>query len=169
MAVADAAREARSDPLTGVGNRLAWQEAVERAERRLADSGVGWTVVMVDLDRLKETNDKHGHDIGDRLIKALAAALVAAVPDADTLTRVGGDEFAILSAGGGQLACGELLFRVRSGLANVAVGDVPVFASVGAASCPPCASVVEAIGVADERLYAEKPASHDAYRSLKST
>jgi diguanylate cyclase (GGDEF)-like protein len=168
IAVEDAAREARSDPLTGVGNRLAWQEAVERAERRHANSGIGSTVVVVDLDRLKETNDKHGHDVGDRLIKALATALAEAVPDADVLTRIGGDEFAILSAGGGQLGCAELLFRVRTALADVAVGEVVVSASVGAAACPPCASVTDAIRLADERLYAEKPAGHgDPYRSLQ--
>jgi len=169
MAVEDAAREARSDPLTGVGNRLAWQEAVERAEQLLAENGVGWTVVIVDLDRLKETNDQYGHDVGDRLIQALATALADTVPEAEALTRIGGDEFAILSAGGGQLACAELLFRVRSGLAGVAVGDVAVFASVGAAACPPSASVAEAIRVADERLYTEKPSTHDVYRSLKGS
>ena len=170
IAVEDASREARSDPLTGVGNRLAWQEAVELAERRHAGSGIGSSVVVVDLDRLKETNDRYGHDVGDRLIQALATVLAAAVPDADVLTRVGGDEFAILSAGGGQLACAELLFRVRSGLAGVAVGEVAVSASIGAAACPPCSSVADAIRLADERLYAEKPAGHgDAYRSLKGS
>lgn len=172
-AMEDAAREARSDPLTGVGNRLAWQEAVERAETRLTEDGVGSTVVLVDLDRLKETNDKHGHDVGDRLIQALAAALAAIAPDADVLTRIGGDEFAILSAGGGQLACAELLAALRSRLAELAVGDVAVSASVGVAACPPCVSVDEAIRLADERLYAHKTAKHarayEGARSLKGS
>ena len=74
-AVEDAAREARSDPLTGVGNRLAWQEAIDRCERRLVEDGVGSTVVLVDLNRLKETNDTYGHDVGDRMIQALAVEL----------------------------------------------------------------------------------------------
>jgi diguanylate cyclase (GGDEF)-like protein len=156
QAVEDASREARSDPLTGVGNRLAWQEAVERCERRLVEEGVGSTVVMVDLNRLKETNDTHGHDVGDRLIQALAAGLAQALPTADVLARIGGDEFAILVAGGGQRGRTELVFRLRSALADVAVADVPVLASLGAAACPPCSSLAEAIRVADESLYAEK-------------
>jgi diguanylate cyclase (GGDEF)-like protein len=139
-----------------MGNRLAWQEAVERCERRLVEEGVGSTVVMVDLNRLKETNDTHGHDVGDRLIQALAAGLAQALPNADVLARIGGDEFAILVAGGGQRGRTELVFRLRSALADVAVADVPVLASLGAAACPPCSSLAEAIRVADESLYAEK-------------
>lgn len=159
-AVEDAAREARSDPLTKVGNRLAWQEAVVRRERRLAEEGVGSTVALVDLNRLKETNDTHGHDIGDRMIQALAGALARAVPEAEALARIGGDEFAILAAGAGHRGCEELLSRVRAGLDGLAVGDVPVLASVGAAACPPCPSLGEAIRLADDRLYAEKTARH---------
>jgi len=162
-AVEDAAREARSDPLTGVGNRLAWQEAVELCERRLAENGVGSTVVLVDLNRLKETNDTHGHDAGDRLIQALAAQLVREVPNADVLARIGGDEFAILVPGGGQRGRAELVFRLRSRLAGLAVVDIPVLASLGAAACPPCSSLAGAIRAADEALYAEKAA---AQRSL---
>ena len=157
-AVEDAAREARSDPLTGVGNRLAWQEAVEQCQRRLAEDGVGSTVVLVDLNRLKETNDTHGHDVGDRLIQALAAELARAVPNADVLARIGGDEFAILVAGAGQRGCAELVLRLRSGLAGIAVGDVRVLASMGAAACPPCPSLDAAIRLADKGLYAEKSA-----------
>lgn len=158
QAVQDAEKEARLDPLTGVGNRLAWQEAVRQGERRLAEDGVGSTVVLVDLNRLKETNDTHGHDVGDRLIQALAAQLSRAVRDADTLARIGGDEFAILTTGAGKRGYAELASRVRSELAGLAVGDVPVLASLGAAACPPCASLAEAIRLADERLYAEKTA-----------
>ena len=157
-AVKDAAREARSDPLTGAGNRLAWQEAVEQCQRRLAEDGVGSTVVLVDLNRLKETNDTHGHDVGDRLIQALAAELARAVPNADVLARIGGDEFAILVAGAGQRGCAELVLRLRSGLAGIAVGNVPVLASMGAAACPPCPSLDAAIRLADKGLYAEKSA-----------
>jgi diguanylate cyclase (GGDEF)-like protein len=155
-AVEDAAREARSDPLTGVGNRLAWQEAIDRCERRLVEEGVGSTVVLVDLNRLKETNDTHGHDVGDRMIQALAVELGRAVPNADVLARIGGDEFAILAPGAGQRARAELLLHIRRTLAGLAVGDVPVSASIGVSASPPCASLAEAIRVADGSLYAEK-------------
>jgi diguanylate cyclase (GGDEF)-like protein len=157
-AVEDASREARSDPLTGVGNRLAWQEAVERCERRLAEEGVGSTIVLVDLNRLKETNDTYGHDVGDRLIRALAGTLGKAVPNADVLARIGGDEFAIVAPGAGQRARAELVLHIRRALSGLTVGDVPVRASLGASASPPCASLAEAIRVADGSLYAEKAA-----------
>lgn len=155
-AVEDASRRARSDPLTGVGNRLAWQEAVADAEARRLAEGAEASVFLVDLDRLKETNDTHGHDTGDRLIQALASALQAAVRDADALARIGGDEFAVLVSGADSERCEQIAERIREQLAGLDVAGVPLMASLGAASCPPCPSLAAALRLADERLYADK-------------
>jgi diguanylate cyclase (GGDEF)-like protein len=152
-AVLDASRAARSDPLTGTGNRLAWQEAIEAAER---DDAGHISVILVDLDRLKETNDRYGHDAGDRLIQTLARALQAVVPEATTLARIGGDEFAILALELDDSARAGIVARIRDELDHLVVSGVPVAASIGAASCPPCASLADALRLADERLYADK-------------
>jgi diguanylate cyclase (GGDEF)-like protein len=155
-AVADASREARSDPLTGVGNRLAWEESVDAARSRLARTGKPVSVVFVDLDRLKETNDRLGHDAGDRHIRGLAAALAQVVPEESTLARIGGDEFAVLALGLDETGCGDLVRSLRTTLATLEVGSVSVSASIGVAACPPCISLDEALRLADERLYADK-------------
>jgi diguanylate cyclase (GGDEF)-like protein len=155
-AAEDASREARADPLTGIGNRLAWEEAIDVARSRLARIDKPVSVVLVDLDRLKETNDRFGHDTGDRLIRALAAALAHVVPDSATLARIGGDEFAVLALDLDDSACDDLVRTLRVTLARIDVGGISVSASIGAAACPPCTSLDEALRLADERLYVDK-------------
>jgi diguanylate cyclase (GGDEF)-like protein len=172
-AVEDASREARSDPLTGIGNRLAWEEAIDAARSRLARSGEPVSILLVDLDRLKETNDRYGHDAGDRLIRGLAAALAHVVPETATLARIGGDEFATLAMID-EAGCDDLVRTLRVTLARLDVGGVAISASVGAAGCPPCASLDEALRLADERLYVNKAesseeGSQEAQRSLNGS
>jgi diguanylate cyclase (GGDEF)-like protein len=158
-AMQDVARAARSDPLTGVGNRLSWQEAVEHAGLDYERDGVGASFVLVDLNELKETNDTFGHDAGDRLIQALALALRAAIPTDVDLARIGGDEFAVLAPGRDDRSCRAIVAGIRRELDGLVVNGIPVRASVGAASCPPCMTFDEALRLADERLYAEKLAT----------
>ena len=133
-AAEDASRAAREDPLTGIGNRLAWEEALERASSLVA-SGTPATVIMVDVDRLKETNDSYGHDAGDRLIQGVAEALARAFRDVDDLARIGGDEFAALTLGADESLGETLVARIREEIAAADVaGGIPVSASIGVAS-----------------------------------
>lgn len=155
-AVEDASREARSDPLTGIGNRLAWEEAIDAARSRLARTGEPVSVLLVDLDRLKETNDRYGHDAGDRLIRGLAAALAHAVPEGATLARIGGDEFAVLALDLDEPGSHDLVRALRLTLGTLEVGGISASASIGEATCPPCSSLDEALRLSDERLYADK-------------
>ncbi len=157
QAAESASRAARSDPLTGVGNRRAWEEAVERAAAREFDGTTASSVIIVDIDGLKETNDTHGHDAGDRLIQAVAGALRRALRDHDELARIGGDEFAALALGVDEQVCAALVARIRNELAELEVaGGYRPSASIGSASCPPSSSLAHAAKLADERLYREK-------------
>jgi diguanylate cyclase (GGDEF)-like protein len=113
----------------------------------------------VDLDRLKETNDRFGHDAGDRLIRGLAAALAHVVPESATLARIGGDEFAMLAVNLDEIGCDDLARTLGVTLARLDVGGVAISASIGAAACPPCTSLDEALRLADERLYLDKAES----------
>lgn len=162
QAVEDAHRTARLDPLTGIGNRLAWQEAIENASARLAAAGVGSSVLLVDLNGLKEANDTHGHHVGDRLIQLLALTLRRTVADVAELARIGGDEFALVAVGMDERGCAELVARIDRALAGLDADGVPLSASLGAASSPPCTSIDDALRVADQRLYSGK-------RSLKGS
>lgn len=90
------ALEARTDALTGLGNRIAWTEALTVEEKRRERNPRPAVVMMLDLDHLKETNDQFGHAAGDELLRAAADLLRGAVRGGDIVARLGGDEFAAL-------------------------------------------------------------------------
>jgi diguanylate cyclase (GGDEF)-like protein/PAS domain S-box-containing protein len=89
--------QAFHDPLTGLPNRLLFLDhlrmAMDRARRR---ADFHFAVLYMDLDRFKIINDSLGHDIGDRLLRHVSAALLSCARSTDTVARFGGDEFAIL-------------------------------------------------------------------------
>ncbi|MGH6770578.1 MAG: putative bifunctional diguanylate cyclase/phosphodiesterase [Xanthobacteraceae bacterium] len=94
------AHMARHDALTDLPNRLLLRDRLAQALADIHDGGSA-AVLYLDLDHFKAVNDTLGHHIGDELLKAAANRLRACVRDADTVARVGGDEFAIVHVGGG--------------------------------------------------------------------
>jgi diguanylate cyclase (GGDEF)-like protein len=96
LRLADVRRLAAIDELTGLANRRA---LVDGAPARL-ETDTAWALLLLDLDRFKEINDSLGHDVGDELLRRMAARLESATPTDAMLVRLGGDEFAVLMAGG---------------------------------------------------------------------
>ena len=90
------ARQARTDPLTGLPNRTALSGALFREIKRSARHRTSLAVAIADLDRFKPFNDTHGHPAGDGLLKAVADLLKAGRRATDFIARYGGDEFALL-------------------------------------------------------------------------
>jgi diguanylate cyclase (GGDEF)-like protein len=144
---------ARRDPLTGLLNHAAFHTrlASEAARARRYRGRVA--LVLFDLDHFKETNDRLGHQEGDRLLRAFAAALSGALRETDVAGRVGGDEFA------------ALLLEARPGDVDAVVerlrACIPdgLSVSVGAAQLPDEASSPEQlVAAADRRLYSDKVA-----------
>jgi diguanylate cyclase (GGDEF)-like protein len=137
--------------LTGITNRLGWEEALASEQARAARRGLWTGVVSVDLDELKQMNDRFGHHAGDALLLAAAESLQAVVRREDVLARVGGDEFAVLVSDCDADCLDRLITRLRTVLDTVGVR-----ASVGAVSVPTGTSLQEAWQVADREMYAEK-------------
>jgi len=88
--------QAMRDPLTGIYNRRAFEEIAFRELSGAARSGLSLSLLMIDLDRFKEVNDRCGHLAGDALLQAVAANLRNSLRDEDFLCRWGGDEFCAL-------------------------------------------------------------------------
>ena len=86
----------RHDSLTGLGNRLMFEEQLDKATSRASRHGTRCAVMALDLDDFKHVNDSLGHDVGDMLLRLVADRLQRGLRSEDTLARLGGDEFAIL-------------------------------------------------------------------------
>ena len=145
-----AASEAETDPLTGLLNRRGWDRWLEREEDRFRRFGDPASVVMLDLDRLKQVNDAHGHDAGDRHLCAAADALRSQVRDSDALARLGGDEFALVVRVGPDGAQ-QLVDRLEA-----ALGRSGVLGSFGVAPYSVVSGFPGAVAEADAAMYEVK-------------
>jgi diguanylate cyclase len=98
-ATAELAHQARHDPLTGLPNRRAFEDAIDRAVAEHRRAGDVTTLLFIDLDRFKAVNDNCGHAEGDRLLRELARLLRGRLRQQDDVFRLGGDEFAVMLRG----------------------------------------------------------------------
>jgi diguanylate cyclase (GGDEF)-like protein len=90
---------ARFDSLTGLANRAAFQEQLERTTAHVQRHGGNVALLYLDLDRFKQINDTLGHQAGDQLLQMMAARIQAGVRSEDFVARIGGDEFTVLVVG----------------------------------------------------------------------
>jgi diguanylate cyclase (GGDEF)-like protein len=133
----DAALSAKTDQLTGLPNRRAFDEEIARMLAETDRYGHQSALVLVDVDEFKCVNDSFGHDVGDQLLKAVGATLVAMKRATDQVARLGGDELAILLPQTDREGAREAAERCRKAIEQVIVrteaGAVRVTASFGVA------------------------------------
>ena len=146
---------ARTDDLTGLPNRRAWEQELPRELARAARDGRPVCVAMLDLDRFKRFNDERGHQAGDRLLKQAAAAWSEQLRTSDTLARYGGEEFAVLLPGCAIADAQALLQRLRHAMPWAQT------VSAGVACWDGSESPDELVGRADAALYDAKRAGRD--------
>ncbi|MEZ0163223.1 putative bifunctional diguanylate cyclase/phosphodiesterase [Kineococcus sp. LSe6-4] len=126
--LADSRRQALTDELTGIGNRRA---LLRELDRLVADGRPG-ALLLLDVDRFKEVNDRDGHHAGDDLLRRVVAAARRAVPADAVLTRIGGDEFAVLLPGRDEGQAAGIGRAVHAAVAE----DAQIGVSVGVRSGP---------------------------------
>jgi diguanylate cyclase (GGDEF)-like protein len=150
---AELAEAARRDALTGLLNHRAFCEDLAGEAARARRYGGALALVVFDLDRFKETNDREGHQEGDRLLRAFATALAGTVRETDRAGRIGGDEFAASLLGAGTDTVAAFLRRLEERL------PPELSVSAGAARLPAeCADAEALFALADSRLYDRKRA-----------
>jgi diguanylate cyclase (GGDEF)-like protein len=125
-------RMARVDPLTGLDNRRAFDEALARA----LEHETRFTLLLADIDFFKQINDRFGHTTGDRVLRELAAHAAAEVRSGDCLARIGGDELALVAPGAGREAAERLAAALRAAGRRVDAGDGPLALTVSVAVFP---------------------------------
>ncbi|MBJ7450851.1 MAG: diguanylate cyclase [Blastococcus sp.] len=162
---AELAEEAVRDPLTGLYNRRQLDRALA-ADRRGRVSDLESAVVVVDIDRFKDVNDRFGHAAGDEVLKAVADVLRRSIRDGDTVARMGGEEFVLVLPGAGAAQAVERAEEIRrdcAGLDHVLGGEtVTVTISAGVASGPLGGAASDALlDAADRALYAAKAAGRN--------
>jgi diguanylate cyclase (GGDEF)-like protein/PAS domain S-box-containing protein len=126
---------ARRDPVTGLANRQRFNELLGRALTQPAGDRVAVGLLFLDLDRFKEVNDRHGHLVGDEFLRVVGARLRGALRPDDTVSRWGGDEFAVLvqSPSGTQevAAVADRLLEAMERPLRVSALRLPVSVSIG--------------------------------------
>ena len=159
--ISEARRLAATDSLTGLMNRRAFLEAMDRERSRAVRHTLPLSVLMLDVDHFKRVNDTHGHDAGDTVLCGIAKVLHKIARKSDFVARWGGEEFIVALAqtaeAGGRVA-GE---RVRRAIADnsftLPSGEpLRVTASVGLASATAAINLEELVARADRALYAAK-------------
>ena len=132
-------RLGRTDPLTGLLNRRAFIEEVNRQTDRLDREHLPGTLMFADLDHFKAVNDQMGHEAGDKVLLRAASLLRQTVRPSDLVARLGGDEFAVWMGGADHMTVAERADHLREvaphELGEVVGGDAPRMSlSLGIAS-----------------------------------
>jgi diguanylate cyclase (GGDEF)-like protein len=147
------------DPLTGLFNRTFFFAALAREIERSARSGRGFCLLMMDLDELKEINDRFGHHIGDRVIRGVGDAIRNGIRKIDIAARYAGDEFVVLLPETEASGAYVLAEKVRVGVAELDVADPPIHTSVsiGVVSYPSDGTTSDELMInADQAMYESK-------------
>ena len=149
---------ARVDALTGLGNRRALDEALQRERERAARYNTPLSLILADLDDFKTINDRHGHPAGDEILRAVSAALASSTRSPDECFRWGGDEFAVVLPQTPRYEARRVAARITAAIPSAArtPDGTAVGISLGVAELAEDQVVEDLLGAADRNLLAEK-------------
>lgn len=158
--------QALRDPLTGLYNRVAWDQRMAELAIQLEHGNVGFSLALIDLDHFKRINDTHGHGAGDNALTEFGEFCRQAFGDDDFVARFGGDEFVVLLAAPslehGTDHINRLINLVRRANAKRLPGGRPAFTiSVGLVQVQANEDAADLLERADRALYAAKHAGRD--------
>jgi diguanylate cyclase (GGDEF)-like protein/PAS domain S-box-containing protein len=153
-------RLAMVDPLTGIGNRRSLEIVLDARAEELRRYGWPYGVLVIDLDKFKRINDRHGHEVGDQVLKMIATTLSHTSRASDAVGRWGGDEFLAVLANGNEAGLKSASERIRSmierSVLTTPTGPLSITVSIGGALATPGMAVDDLIRLADRRVYTAK-------------
>ena len=150
-----------TDDLTGTYNMRAFSSMLQRAFRQAVRYGHALSVVMIDSDNLKQINDAHGHESGNRLLQHVVRCIREQLRGSDVMARFGGDEFIVLLPETNNKGALEMAERIRKAVEisrfDVRSGDTNITVSLGVASYPEDGGNLDVIlDKADKAMYRAK-------------
>jgi len=157
----EALNQAMRDPLTGLGNRGALENALEHQWQVAQRYEQDMSVLMIDIDHFKRINDRLGHDTGDYVIKQVARVINATTRQTDLAFRYGGEEFLVILNKTNELGSNIIAERIRENIESLQLitpeGEpITVTACVGGSHFTPHVSKQELVKQADKALYSAK-------------
>ena len=161
----EAHEAATRDPLTGASNRGLLECMLGREVGLVRRHGGTLALLMIDIDRFKQVNDRFGHAAGDRSLVAVAACIAGCIRGSDTLFRYGGEEFCVLLPRTGTRGAWRVAERIRRAIGSLRIPagtqDLRLSASLGAASLTPGDGAADLLREADAALYRSKQSGRD--------
>ncbi len=157
--------EARTDALTGVANRRAFEEIAGRHMDKFRETNEEFALLIVDIDKFKHFNDTYGHLCGDEVLRGVAQLLTENLRGRDIVTRYGGEEFGVIlpntSIGDARRAAEQIRKAVESTHFRIDGQSLSVTISVGVASVLPFEELPKLIKRSDQAMYAAKRAGRN--------
>jgi diguanylate cyclase (GGDEF)-like protein len=158
---ADLMTEVGRDALTGLANRRKLEKVLEAQLERCRRNGAEASLLLLDFDRFKQINDRHGHDVGDGMLRLVARELRGRIRATDLAARIGGDEFVMLLEGAGPERAERTARELMRHFDRVSYDpdrlNLPCPFSVGSAGIGPgTTSAQEALRQADLSMYEAK-------------
>jgi diguanylate cyclase (GGDEF)-like protein len=144
------------DDLTGLLNRRAIEQILSMLEGVYKKEGHEYAAVMLDIDKFKSINDFFGHNLGDSVLKSMAASIQKSIRSEDYAFRLGGDEFLIVLPNVNKGTAYQICARIESVLREIQGYAFPLIVSKGCALRSESASTTELIELADRRMYIAK-------------
>ncbi|WP_417710751.1 diguanylate cyclase domain-containing protein [Roseibium aggregatum] len=154
-------RLAMTDHLTGLSNRAHFSQSLAESIAIADRENRKFALMMLDLDTFKPVNDRHGHPVGDALLQVVASTIKRCTRDGDVVTRIGGDEFAVIISDYAQekdvLACAERICREVSRPMDIKGNQINIGISIGVSFYPDDADDAKSlITHADQAMYEAK-------------
>ncbi len=147
---------ARTDPLTGLRNRRAFDDSLELELAVVERTQSPLSLLMLDVDHFKRINDNFGHEAGDKVLRSIAQVLNGCVRIIDVVARVGGEEFAVILPHTDEQGALEVAQRMRAAVAQATWLSQPTTISIGSASLRDAESACNLFARADAALYEAK-------------